>query len=140
MSSETWNVILIILVVLVAVYAGYQQYRRGEAFTVEGVAHTLEASIPFASELIEVSQIAVNEAELMKKNKQITNEEAFNHALNVIKGWSPQLAGIENSKIISAINSAVLVASALSHQIGADKNSNMGATGGTTEDKRYSRP
>lgn len=121
MSAETLNIVLIVVVVIVATYGGYQKWKRGEEITIPGVAGMLEASIPLATELVDVAQMAVNEMELLKKNGRITNQEAFNRALNIIKGWSPALASIDNDKIITAINSAVLVASALTHQIRADK-------------------
>lgn len=130
MSAETWNIILILLVLVVAGFAFYQAHKRGETFTVSGISETLEASIPLASELVDVAQMAVNEAELLKKNGKITNTEAFNRALDIIKSWSPALAELENAKVITAINSAVLVASALSHQIKADKAVSSGAVDG----------
>lgn len=118
MSAETLNVVLILLTVLVAAYALYQRYKRGEAIDASGVVSELKAAQPLASELIAIATIAVQSAEQLKNTGKIDgNDAAFNYALNFIKGWFPAASGIDNADIKAAIESAVLVANALSQQI-----------------------
>lgn len=122
MTAETWNTILILIVVALAGYTVYTQLKKSETVDVGTIVNTIENQIPFATELVEVAQIVVNEIEqAVREGVVLSNEEKFNRALDLVKGWRPEFSHIENRKIISAIKSAVLVASTLTHAIQADK-------------------
>lgn len=122
MTSETWNVVLIIIVVLLAGYALYTRWKKGDTISAGELVATVENQIPFATELAEVAQIVVNEIEqAVREGVVLSNEEKFNRALDLVKKWNPQFAEIENRKIIAAIKSAVLVASSITNQINAAK-------------------
>lgn len=122
MTAETWNVILILIVVALAGYAIYAQMKKGDTVDLSTLVATVEDKIPFATELAEVAQIVVNEIEqAVREGVVLSNDEKFNRALDLVKGWRPEFAEIENRKIISAIKSAVLVASTFTNAIQADK-------------------
>lgn len=117
MSAETLNVILIVVVILVASYALYQRHRAGEVIDASGIVSTLEASVPLAQELIAVATTGVQAAEQLKNTGKLPdNNAAFEYALNFVKKWIPAASGIDNEDIKVAIESAVLVANALTQQ------------------------
>lgn len=121
-DAQTWNVILILLVVAVGVYALYQHYKKGEVINLGTVTTELEAAIPFAQELSEVAQIVVNEIEqAAREGAYIPNEEKLSIAIDRVKNWSPAFKDLETPKVITAIKSAVLVASSITNQISASK-------------------
>lgn len=131
MTSETWNVVLTVLIVLIGGYALYLRYKKGEVINLGTVTSTLEAAIPFATELSEVSQIVVNEIEqAAREGAYIPDEEKLAIAISKVKNWSPHFRELETHKVITAIKSAVLVASSITNQISASK-----AEVATAEDK-----
>lgn len=122
MSAETWAAIAVVITAILAGYTIYTQWKNGGVFNLGTLTATVESKIPFANELSEVAQIVVNEIEQgVREGVVLSNEEKFNHALDLVKGWSPEFAELDNKKVIAAIKSAVLVASALTHQINAAK-------------------
>lgn len=128
MSPETLNVVLVVIVVFLAGYALYVRHKKGELTDASTLVATIENQIPFATELTEVAQIVVNEIEQSAREGHfISNDEKFNRALDLVKKWRPEFAKIDNAKVIAAIKSAVLVASALTHQIDAAKTQTLDA-------------
>lgn len=118
MDAQTLNVILIVLTVIVAAYALYQRHKAGEAIEAGGVVTELKAAQPLAQELMTVATIAVQAAEQLKNTGKLPdNNAAFEYAVSFIKKWIPAAEGIDNEDIKAAIESAVLVASALTEQI-----------------------
>lgn len=123
MSAETLNVVLIVLMVIVAGYSIYQQYRRGEEITIANVATELKEAQPLAQELIAVATVGVQAAEQLKNTGKLAdNKAAFNYALNFVKKWIPAASGVDNEDIITAIESAVLVANFMSDQLKQARN------------------
>lgn len=101
---------------------------------------TAVASVqPIASELAAVATTVVQGIEQIKREpgSQLTNDQAYHDALNAVRRWvsalDPNLqVSITNDQIVMAINSAVLVASSLTHAIAQSKavvaDANPGAT------------
>lgn len=122
MDPQTSQAILIGLVILLVAFNIYTQYRQGKLtdLTPGVLADKVREEIPVAKQLMEVAQIAVNATEQLRRERQIqTNDEAFNHALDLVKKWVPDEWEISNADIVEAINAAVLVASALRTQADA---------------------
>jgi hypothetical protein len=119
MSVDTVQALMIIATVLVAGYSLYIAYRNGQSVTLSGVVESVREAQPIVVQLREIAQVAVDATEQLKRTGEIkTNDEAFNHALNLIKQWVPDEWEVGNQDIISAINASVLVASALAKQAG----------------------
>lgn len=130
MSTETITLIIAVVAGIVAVYAVYKASQAGTTITPSFLEGVVEASIPVGEDFATVATIAVNATEQLKREGKIsTNDQAFNHALDIAKKYLPSLTPIENEKLIAAINAAVLVASALTSQIGQAKTA-MGTTKG----------
>lgn len=122
MTTETWNVVLVLIIVALAGYALYARYKAGKTTDLSTLVATVENQIPFATELAEVAEIVVNEIEqAVREGVVISDEDKFNRALDMVKKWRPEFAEIDNHKVAAAIKSAVLVASALTHQLNAAK-------------------
>lgn len=123
MSAETWNVILIIAVVLVGAYGAYQHYRKNKTIDLPTVVNTLEQAVPLSKEIIDVAQTAVNEIEQIRRQPgvQMTNNEAFARATDTVRRWFPAVEEVTDEQIITAVNSAILVASHLTNQLKAAK-------------------
>lgn len=123
MSADT--ITLIVAVVALAA-AGFAIYKLGRVPTVAELTPIVEQAIPIGQDFAEVAQIVVNEAEQLKRTGRIeSNDAAFNYALNKAKAYFPALTPLDNEKLISAINGAVLVASALTAQINEAKKNTL---------------
>lgn len=121
MSTDMLQTYLIIITVVVAIVAIVRSYMVTHTvdLTPSTLVETIKEAQPVAKELMEVAQIAVNATEQLKREGKIaSNDQAFNHALDLVKKWIPDQWEVDNEDIIAAINSAVLVASALSKQAG----------------------
>lgn len=119
MTAEQLQLILILVTMGVAAFALYQSYRAGAKVTPSVVLEKLKEARPVAAQLMEIAQAAVNAVEQLRREGKISdNDIAFNHALDLVKKWVPDEWEIDNEDIISAINAAILVASALSRQAG----------------------
>ncbi len=126
--------LLIFVVVVTLAVAGYAVYvasQRGETLTPLVVAEAIKGAQPIALQAKEIVQIAVNATEQLKREGKIqSNDEAFNHALDLAKQWIPKEWQVSNQDIISFINSAVLVSSALARQAGVSSQDAIGTTEG----------
>lgn len=115
----------VILILLVVGLVGYDLFRRSQAgetvlVTPPSLLEAVERYRPIAVELMEVAQVAVNATEQLKREGKIqSNDVAFNHAIDLVKKWIPDEWEVDNEDVIAAINSAVLVASALRKEAGA---------------------
>lgn len=119
MTSDFWQVGLILVTLAVAGYALYQSHQSGEAITPTALVEHVKEAIPIAQQVQEIAQIAVNSVEQLRRERKITNNDvAFNRALDLTKKWLPKEWQVDNEDIIASINSAILVASALSKQAG----------------------
>lgn len=132
MSGNDWIVIFVAGVALVvAIYSVYAASQHGTPVTLAGSVEALKEAVPVAVQAKEIVQIAVNSAEQLKREGSLkTNDQAFNHALDLAKKWIPPEWQVSNEDIINFINAAVLVSSALARQAGAS--SGHGTTGSAT--------
>lgn len=119
MSSSTTQLIFMGLIILVVGFNIYQQYQSGKQvlLTPPAILEAVNAAKPVVAQLMEISQIAVNAVEEARRQGKInSNDQAFNHALNLVKQWIPDNLEVDNATIIETINAAILVASALRSQ------------------------
>lgn len=122
MTQETITLIVAVVAVIVAVYAIYKASQAGVEITPGFLQEAVLSAVPIGQDFATVAQIAVNEAEQLKRTGKIaSNDEAFDHALTIAKNYLPSLTPLESAKLIAAINAAVLVASALTAQINQAK-------------------
>lgn len=119
--NNDWVVIFIAVVtLLVAGYAVYKAHQAGKPITVDRSLQAIKDATPIAVQAKEIIQIAVNSAEQLKREGSLkTNDQAFNHALDLAKLWIPPEWQISNEDVINFINAAVLVSSALARQAGS---------------------
>lgn len=129
------NIVLIVGVIAAAGWAIYERSKRGETVTLPTIVGELEAAVPFAQELATVAEMAAFEVEEYRRKMEkgevpvITNEEAFERAFQIVKGWFPeQTKGLTTQKIIGALNRAILLASEVSNAIKASKAQQAGVT------------
>jgi len=122
------QIFVAVVALVVAGYAIYIATQQGKPVTLAGVVEEIKEAVPVALQAKEVVQIAVDTVEQLKRTGEIkTNDEAFNHALNLAKAWLPPDWRVSNEDIISFINAAVLTSSALARQAGVS--SEDGKTG-----------
>lgn len=110
------GMVALVLSVVTLIVMAFLLWRRSEPITLEGVITTAEEAVPLARILTEVATTGVQAAEQLAATGKILRSDRLTYALNYIKGWSPALSGLENEKILAAIESAVLVANALRAQ------------------------
>lgn len=94
---------------------------RKQPVTPANIANAINAVPSLATELNAVATMFVQANEQRKKEGNITNEQAYQDALNKVRGWFPVEIGLSNDQIIGAVQSAILVASAVTAQTKADK-------------------
>lgn len=121
MDIQTTSVILIFLTLLVAGYAVYRLHTQGVVLTPTTVVNELKSAQPRAQELLNVANIVVQANEQRKREGKITNEQAYDDALNFMKKWFPGTSGVDNNDIINAVNAAILVASQITSEIKSTK-------------------
>lgn len=129
MNTDYLLIFTVLVGIVVAGYAVYVAHRNGQVVTLTGVVDAVKSAEPVALQAKEIVQIAVNSAEQLKREGSIkTNNEAFNHALDLAKQWIPPEWQVSNEDIINFINAAVLVSSALARQAGVSS-TNGSSTG-----------
>lgn len=106
----------ILISVLTVGIVAYLFWKRGTQLDAGTLVATVEEAVPIAQTLAQVAEIGVQAAEQYASTGKIPRDERMTFALNYVKSWSPALASLENEKILAAIESAVLVANALSVQ------------------------
>jgi hypothetical protein len=105
-----WSAVVLLVVIAVILW------RRGEPVTLEGIVSAGDEAAPLSAVLVDVAGIGVQAAEQLFATGRITRGDRLTYAMNYVKSWSPALAGLENEKVLAAIESAVLVANALRAQ------------------------
>lgn len=129
--NDYLQIFVVVVALAMAGYAIYTTTQKGQAVTLTGAVEAVKEAMPVALQAKEIVQIAVNATEQLKREGQIkTNDEAFNHALNLAKQWIPDEYEVSNEDIINFINSAVLVSSALARQAGSSSEDAKGPTEG----------
>lgn len=134
--NEWLPIVSLIVAIGVAVFVFVT---RGEPVTSYNLQTAVDSVRPIASELASVATTVVQGIEQVKREpgSQLTNEQAYHDALNAVRGWLSAIdpdykLSITNEQIIMAINSAILVASSLTHAIAESKavvaDANPGAT------------
>lgn len=121
--DQNWISILALVIAIIAV--GFGLTRGKLPLTVEGVNTAIKVVPGIASEINAAANVVVLGIEQIRREGNLSNEDAYNMALNQMRDWVrlvvPGEIKITNEQIISAINSAILVASALTHQIEESK-------------------
>lgn len=118
--NDYLQIFVVVVTLVVAGYAIYRATQNGTPITLSAAVEEIKEAVPVAIQAKEIVQIAVNSVEQLKREGSIkTNDEAFNHALNLAKQWIPDEWEVSNEDIINFINSAVLVSSALARQAGS---------------------
>ncbi len=125
MNFMAWVPIIALVLAIIAVVAVFMG--RREEPTPVNIGSALDKIRPLASELETVAMTIVQANEQRKREGKLTNSEAYESALNYVRGWFPVSVGITNDQIIAAINSAILIASAATAQIEASKATTRGA-------------
>lgn len=113
MDSGTLSIVLSLITLVVV---GYLLWKRNQPVTLEGIVSTAQEAIPIAQTLTEVATIGVQAAEQLATTGKLSKDARLDYALNYVKSWSPALKNLDNEKIYAAIESAVLVANALTTQ------------------------
>lgn len=112
-----WQVVLIVITFLLAAFALYKIYQGGGSVSATEIADQIKAARPIAIEISEIAQVAVNATEELRRQGKITeNKVALSHAFDLTRKWIPDEWEISNEDIFSALDAAILVASALRNQ------------------------
>lgn len=119
MTTEYWQLALLIVVGLLAGYAVYKSHQKGTTLSVSGVVDEIRTAYGPAQEFIAMVRMAVEAAEQMKRDGRLdSNSAAYTYVLDYVTRKIPAEWGITREDIDMAINSAVLASSALSKQAG----------------------
>lgn len=118
--SDTIGIVAIVLAIAAIVYTFWQSKRP---VTAANVLTAVQAVPSLATEVNAAAAIVVQSYEQARRKGQLESTPDLNEVMNKVRGWLPQWAKVDitNTQIIDAINSAILMASAVSAQIKADK-------------------
>lgn len=131
--NDYLQIFVVVVTLAVAGYAIYAATQQGKPVTLAGVVEEVKDAIPVALQAKEIVQIAVDSTEQLKREGMLKdNDEAFNHALNLAKQWLPPEWQVSNEDVVSFINAAVLVSSALARQAGVSSEDSMKKAGVTS--------
>lgn len=100
MNTAEW--IAIAAAVIALVVAAYAYYRSGKQVTLEGVQEAYTQSQSLAAELNQVATVAVAAAQQLKESKKITNDEAFQAAVEHVETWFDQVVEVELDPVLVA--------------------------------------
>lgn len=122
MDANLISMISLAVAIVAVVYAFVVGRQK---VTVKNVSAAVDVVPRIASEIAAVATTVVQGIEQVKREGNISNEQAYSLALDQMRDWIkvivPTDIKISNEQIISAVKSAILVASALTHQIEAAK-------------------
>lgn len=118
MSTDLLSILALIAAIGAIAYAFWQSKKP---VTAANVLTAVQSVPSLATELSTVATMFVQANEQRKKEGNITNQQAYQDALNKVRGWFPVEIGLSNDQIIGAVQSAILVASAMTAQTKADK-------------------
>lgn len=118
MDANAISLISLGVAIVAVIYAVVASKRP---LTVKGVSDAVNMVPRIATEISAAATTVVQGIEQVKREGELTNEQAYDMALDQMREWVKLVVPVEikigNDQIISAINSAILVASALTNQI-----------------------
>lgn len=118
MSTETLALLTALATLVIAAVFVWRQWNAGTPVTLSGVEGAIRTATPEAKTLVEVATIGVQAAEQLFRSGKLPKDERLTYALNYVRKWTPFLEDVDNEDIAAAIESAVLVASFMSDQLG----------------------
>lgn len=111
----------LIALVISAVVAVYLFVSRKTPVTATNVTTAVESVQPLADQVERAATIVVQAIEQARRKGKLDKMPEYSELLNRVRGWLPVNVEPTNDQVIDAINSAILVASALTNQINAAK-------------------
>lgn len=111
----------LIALVISAVVVVFLFVTRKTPFTAAHVTTAVNSVQPLAAEVEKAATIVVQAIEQARRKGQLDKLPEYGELLNRVRGWLPVNVEPTNDQILDAINSAILVASALTNQINANK-------------------
>lgn len=105
-----------IFAVLIVLLLFLSQHRKGR-IEIGDVSEALMSISPLAGELQSIATVVVQANEQRIREGRLTKEAAYSDAIDKVRAWLPVEIDATDDMIIDAINSAILVASALTNQI-----------------------
>lgn len=99
MTPETIAIATAIIAVAIAAFA---YYRGGQPLTLEGAQAVYAQSQSLATELNEVATVAVAASQQLKESGKLTNDEAFQRAVEHVETWFDQVVEVELDPLIIA--------------------------------------
>lgn len=127
-----WLSIISLVVAIGAVAFAF--VTRRQPVTAANVVAAVESVQPLAIEVDKAATIVVQSYEQARRKNKLENTPGLNEVMNRVRSWLPKEVrlNVTNEQIIEAINSAILIASAATAQIAANKavvaDANPGAT------------
>lgn len=120
MDASTISIIAIVIAIGAVAYGFYASKRPITATT---VATAIEALPSVVTEVEKAAGIVVNAYEQARRKGKLESDPSLNEVMNKVRGWLPDWAktAVTNEQIIDAINSGILLASATTNQINANK-------------------
>lgn len=116
---EQWfGLIALVISVVVTVYLFVS---RKTPVTATNVTTAVESVQPLADQVDKAATIVVQAIEQARRKGKLDKMPEYGELLNRVRGWLPVNVEPTNDQVIDAINSAILVASALTNQINAAK-------------------
>lgn len=118
---EQWISIVAIVIALGAIAFVFVQ--SGTPYTAVGIKESLERVQPLAMEVEKAATIVVQSYEQARRKGKLESTPGLNEVMNRVRGWLPKEVklNVTNDQIVEAINSAILIASAATAQINANK-------------------
>lgn len=116
-----WFGIAALIIAIVAV--GYVFISRQTPLTAANVTTAVNAVPSLATEVEKAATVVIQSYEQARRKGKLVNDPPLNKVMNQVRDWLPDWAKVEasNDQIVEAINSAILMASLVTSQIAAAK-------------------
>lgn len=114
-----WISIAALVVAIIAI--AYVFLSRQTPVTAANVTNAINAVPSLAAEVEKAATIVVQGIEQARREGKLDNVPAYGQLLNQVRSWLPVNIKPTNEQILSAINSAILLASLATNQINAAK-------------------
>lgn len=116
-----WISIAAIIIAIAAV--GYSFYSKQTVVSGSNLSAAITAIPSLATEVDKAATIVVQSYEQARRKGQLENTPELNEVMNRVRGWLPEEIqdAVTNDQVVEAINSAILIASAMTNQINANK-------------------
>lgn len=107
--------------IIAIIVGGYVFLSRQTPVTAANVTNAINAVPSLAVEVEKAATIVVQGIEQARRAGKLDNVPAYGELLNQVRSWLPVNIKPTNEQILSAINSAILLASLATNQINAAK-------------------